>query len=181
MCPVCASLVQSQAYLLYILRALWLVWMQSHRLGEVCRHVKILYTHLYSEVNYFYACWGYFFQRFFLLQEINANADFPSGEYKGRSCCSNHLWKVRFGLNLERKASLQQDSQETARQTCPNLCPALSKATEKLLLKHKQMVWDVELLLYKNPFSLEKKWLRESIKEINKVKCGLEKTKLSVA
>lgn len=129
MCPVCASLMQSKGNLLYILRALCLVWMQSHRLGEVCRDVKIIYTHLYSEVNYFFACWGYFFQRFFLLKEINANADFPSGGYKGRSCCSNHLWKVRFGLNPKGKASLQQDSQETARQTCPNLCPPLSEAT----------------------------------------------------
>lgn len=111
-CLVCASPVQSKGYLLYILRALWLVWMQSHRLGEACRHVKILYTHLYSEVNYFFACWGYFFQCFFLLQEINANADFPSGGYKGRSFCSNHLKKVRFGLNLKGKASLQQHSQE---------------------------------------------------------------------
>lgn len=40
------------------------------------------------------------------------------------------------------------------------------------------MVRDVELLLYKKQFSLEKKRLRERMKEINKVKCGLEKTEI---
>lgn len=46
------------------------------------------------------------FLKFLLLWQINALADFPSGRYKARLCCSNVPWKVRFGLNPERKVSL---------------------------------------------------------------------------
>jgi len=65
---------------------------------------------------------------------------------------------VRFGLNPKGKTSLQQDSQYTGRQTCPNLYPASPDVTS-----------------VQSPQFGKKKWLRESIKKINKVKYGLEK------
>lgn len=74
---------------------------------------------------------GLFFFKFTLLHKINANVDSPAGEYKGRFCFSNHLCEMRFGLNPQGKASLQQDSQEPGRKTFPNLYPALSEVILK--------------------------------------------------
>lgn len=130
--PVCASLLQSKVYLFLCSESYVIGIGASHRLEQACRHVKILYSYLYSEVNDFFSCWGCrVFFKFILLRKINASVDFPAGEYKGSFCFSNRLWKARFRLNPKGKPLLQQDSQEPGRQTSPNLYPALSEVIVK--------------------------------------------------
>lgn len=48
----------------YVLRAMWSVWVQSHRLGEACRRVKILYSYLYPELRLWLLRMGFFLSLF---------------------------------------------------------------------------------------------------------------------